>query len=179
MTNPVGVDTDGRLWTAAGGGGTTVLVDFTAEEDLAEVNIPLGEYVNAYNRGKEIILFFRITIASADTAETMGKITASIRHNHPSGSVLASCGFLSNEPIVPTHAASYIGYTTGSVHISSILENVSTLGYRITTYQKQNQNPTHKSEATGIQPMNSASYFHVSATHPFGAGSWFKVVARG
>lgn len=90
MTQPVGVDAAGGLWVDASGGTQdgsgssggateTMLVDFTLEEDVSQVDIPLDNAaVAALNSAREIFFELSLTMPAADDGTETGTLTFGI-----------------------------------------------------------------------------------------------------
>lgn len=168
------------------GADESVLLDFTVEEEVLEIFLPLDEHKEDINNSTEIMLYAQLQMPTADEAAALGTIGADVGYlkNQSTGSFIDCSALLRNDQILPTNSITYIKFVTVTSHIHKSPNAFSAgwgpMGYITKVIYKANQSPTVVTGqvANRFIPTDKNAVLKIAASHPIGMGSRFKLAIR-
>jgi hypothetical protein len=182
MTQPVGVDELGGLWTAMGGGNAIsiadeLIIDFVAEEEVTQVDIPLTELAERLNNAAEIITSIRVEKPTVD--EGTKYETFAVKLFRQSGGGWYPTDFFDGE-ISPTN---YISYGKQGLGFSIIYRNLFSSTIKLQYAENINVAHSKKTLIDG-RPIKgtyitTSDILRIISGLPMGVGTTIKVYARG
>ena len=188
MTQAVGVDEAGGLWTAPGGGGTVweVICDIKTEEEVAKMGVtetstgrPFNDYDDfivilavAPNSG-DYSLGIKLGFSGTDPWHVGNSLCSGVKASDPNGKVRFSVAFVRNIGIGVIPLASYNSYNTYSMS-NSLRINTSDI------YSLNTPSNAVPSSLDNILKYSGgvSSIFVGSTNNVFGVGSMMRVYGR-
>lgn len=183
MTQSVGVDADGALWTIPGGGSGDVhteILSFTTEEEVTELILEIDEsYRDILSKYKVLELHARIQKSTTEEYTENGTCSVYLQGVHTSGSIFAQLEILNAVQCVPKTDVSYINYCDVYAFMPKGVLIPTVMGSLYTHMQNQNAGISAKSFAK-FNPSGSAKFhLKVASSINMGVGSTFKLIAWG
>lgn len=167
------------------GANEIVLLDFTVEEEVLEIFLPLDEYKEDINNSTEMILYTQLKMPTTDEATALGTIKADIGWRLGEFSdFYDTSNLLKNDVILPTNSITYIDSVTVVSHIykspNALPGQYGPLGYTIKVIHKNNQPRTvdMASSSNRLIPADKTAELKITASHNIGLGSQFKLAIR-
>jgi hypothetical protein len=189
MTNPVGVDALGGLWSAGDSGSVQesdeLLIDFTTEEEVTSIFLPLADNAEKISNAKQLIVqFMHNQPATLENIPTKPITLIGLRREGQSWNLLSICrgvewtpsvsykpfrileAFVTKAKPIPGHVhANGASYQVCSVNIVGVGKNETTT-------------PISTSECL-MMDIQSDSGLYIESTLPIGVGSTVCLYARG
>lgn len=180
MTQAVGVDEAGGLWTMAGGstGGATLLCEMTLEEDVLQVDIPIDSYIyNEFYAASKIGIRIELAFPAETDSTALGALYVKYWCVAPSGAEWATTILLDGTKIVPTNSISWQKSTQANIIIH---KTTPTQGYSVSTVgvsQNAFAYQRHQDDLVGT----NIKYLRINTTEPnmLGAGSVIRIYTWG
>lgn len=187
MTQAVGVDEAGALWTAAASGGGSAdevtLIDVTLENDASVViqSLPIGY---DYTKLKHFCIAYKLVPTTDESVTSEGDISISIGRSGLSNTYVltATSGASCIRPSGGTSALT--GFLAMQKYVCDNWSSISTehnYGHKMYLFPKTAAYQSVKGADTNVAFRffeAGKDYLYVSASTVFGAGSRFVVTAR-
>ena len=183
MTVPVGVDAAGGLWVNASGGTQdgsgssggateTMLVDFTLEEDVSQVDIPLDDAaVAALNSAREIFFELSLTMPAADDGTETGTLTFGIAASWGMNLTL-----MQGAKCLPTNA---VAWADGCNAVGVVtLSKISRICTGMCAFRVNNTTAVSSMVGTTYNNIAGGQTLRAVGSIPIGAGSRIRLYVR-
>lgn len=158
----------------SGGDTDELLIDFTVEEEVTQIDIPISGMAKRINEANELKLFIHFRMPSADEGTNLGNVKASFYRAWDLGS------FFGGIACAPTNAKNYMSETKIFSHIR---KSKGSSGYMaISDYSLWKRNASSENgmyKAGEWEAVSDYDVLRIVSTLPIAVGTQIKLWARG
>ena len=158
----------------SGGDTDELLIDFTVEEEVTQIDIPISGMAKRINEANELKLFIHFRMPSADEGTNLGNVNASFYRTWNVGS------FFGGIACAPTNAKNYIFETKIFSHIRKSKGSNRYMAISDYSLWKRNTSSENGMYKVGEwEAVGDYDVLRIVSTLPIAVGTQIKLWARG